>query len=143
MTRAMLVPTGGAPRPIEVGGLRDLQEAVGGHIEAVDWAFDDDTVVAYVNDEGKLRPGVQPNRAVFAARPGMGWDGRAIEAGDLVDVIYGDFVVAGFDPETGEDADLTDEQAEAVSERFGPGTVDSGPMAVLAMQLGVPVRAVA
>ncbi len=125
--KAMLIPTGGYPREIEVCGLKGLQEAVGGAIDACGWVFDDAPTL-YVNDEGKLA--CPPNRAVYATEREAGaisWDGSTVREGDLLDIICGDFVAVGFDPEAGEDRDITEEEAARVAERFGtPESVMSG-----------------
>lgn len=63
--KAMLIPTGGCRREIEVCGLRDLQEAVGGRIDACGRVFDDAPTL-YVNDEGKLA--CPPNRTMYATK---------------------------------------------------------------------------
>ena len=117
--KAMLVPTGAMPKMVEVSGLRDLQRLVGGYVEACSWVFGDKPAV-YVNSEGKLELG--PNRAVYATAEDEGkvlWSGKTVREGDVLDVIYGDFVCIGFDWEEGEDRDITDEEAEKVMKRFG------------------------
>lgn len=61
--KALLIPVGEEPREVEVEGLADLQELVGGTIDAVGWVFDDSPTL-YVNDEGKVN-GMLPNRVVY------------------------------------------------------------------------------
>ena len=126
--KAMLVPVDGLPRPIEVGGLKGLQKAVGGYVEPCSWIFGDNPAV-YVNEEGKFN-GSEPNRAVYATAADEGcvrWDGGTVHEGDLLDIIFGDFVCIGFDPETGEDRDITDEEVAKVKARFGTlWSVESG-----------------
>ena len=135
--KAILVPVDGLPRPIEVEGLKGLQEAVGGYVEPCSWIFGDCPAV-YVNEEGKFN-GSEPNRAIYATAADEGfvkWDGSIVHEGDVLDIIYGDFVCIGFDPETGEDRDVTDEEAERVRERFGTlRSLDSGWMEALSIQL--------
>lgn len=76
-----------------------LQGLVGGWIEAVpvpSFVTGADEASAYVNEEGKLE-GLGPNmRATDFMVPGVG-----LHWGDY---IAGPFVLAGFDPETGENA---------------------------------------
>lgn len=129
MTRALLIPVDDIPQPFEYDGLADLQRAIGGYVDAASWAFDDPAVTVYVHDEGKFT--CEPNRSIRATHEGARWDGTPIHVGDLLDVLFGPIVVCGFDPETGEDVDLTDEQADMVMERFGPDTVGSGLLATL------------
>ena len=130
--KAILVPVGGKPHSIEIEGLSDLQSAVGGWIESASWVFDDEPAM-YVNEEGKFT--CLPNRAVYARPEDAGrltWDGKAIAEGDVLDIIFGDFVCIGFDPETGEDRDISDEETARVMERFGaPGDIRSGEREVL------------
>ena len=135
--KAMLVPVGGFPREIEVNGLHDLQRAVNGCIEPCSWVFGDAPAV-YVNEEGKF-DGSEPNRAVYAAAADEGcvrWDGTTVHEGDLLEVIYGDFVCIGFDSETGEDRSISEEEIARVRERFGTlRSVDSGWIEALSIQL--------
>jgi hypothetical protein len=86
---------------LEAGGdsLAFLQNLVGGWIEAVgvpSFISGSDKASAYVNEEGKLH-GLVPNmRATDFMVPGVG-----IGWGDY---IAGPLVLAGFDPETGDNA---------------------------------------
>ena len=117
--KAMLVPTGAMPKMVEIDGLKDLQRLVGGHIEACGWIFNDEPTV-YVNDNGKLE--LCPNRAVYATAEDEGkvlWSGETVHEGDLLDVMYGDFVCIGFDWGEGEDKDIADAEIEKVMKRFG------------------------
>ena len=125
--RALLVPCGGMPREIEIDGLADLQRAVGGYIESCAWIFNDEPAV-FINEEGKFT--CTPNRAVYATAEDEGkitWDDVVIHEGDLLDIIYGDFVCIGMNPEEGENRDITDEEIALVNARFGtPDSVWSG-----------------
>ena len=117
--KAILVPVCGNPRTIELSDtdtLKDMQKHVGGCIEPMSWVFDDEPSV-YVNEEGKFT--CRPNRAVYADGSDVAWDGTIINEGDLIDIIFGDFICVGFDPETGADRSVTDEEVERVMERFG------------------------
>ena len=77
----LLVKADAFPVSVQIGGkLEDLQEAVGGNIEAV-YPYDD-PVALIVNDEGKLT-GLPLNRALCD------------EAGQMYDVVAGDFLVVG------------------------------------------------
>lgn len=117
--KALLIPVGEAPKVVEVDGLEDLQKFVGGYIESAGWIMDDDPAI-YVNEEGKFN-GCMPNRAVYAPKEWEGrtlYDGTFCREGQVLDIIYGDFVAIGFDPGTGSDKDITDEQIERVMARF-------------------------
>lgn len=130
MTRALLIPLEDVPQPFEYEGLCDLQDAVDGFIDCASWVFDDELAV-YVNDTGKFTQ--PPNRAILATREGTRWDGTPIHVGDLLDILHGPIVVTGFDAGTGEDRDLSDDEAAMVMERFGPDTVGSGFLAALSV----------
>lgn len=135
--KAVLIPVGEAPRIIEADGLHDLQRAVGGRIEACGWVFGDRPAL-YVNEEGKLA--CAPNRAIYATALDEGkttWGGKVIREGDVLDILFGDVVAVGFDPETGEDRDVTDEEVARVMERFGAGTIGSGLREVLRLRAGI------
>ena len=135
--KAMLVPCGEMPRIVEIDGLEDMQKAVGGFIEPCPWVFSDKPSV-YVNEEGKFT--CPPNRAVYATEGDEGnvrWDGSKVKRGDLLDVLYGDILCVGFDAETGEDRDITDEEVECVMRRFGTRrSIESGMLEVLCVQFG-------
>ena len=134
--KAIIIPVGAMPRIIEVDGLKDMQRAVGGNIELCSWVFNDQPTV-YVNEEGKFT--CEPNRAVYATEAEEGcvkWDGTKIKRGDLLEILFGDILCVGFDPETGEDRDVTDEEWERVRERFGTlRSIDSGWMEALTIRL--------
>ena len=73
------------PRAVQIeSGLESLQKAVGGYIEAV-YPFDD-PVAVIVNDEGKIN-GLPLNRALRD------------EAGEIYDVMAGQFLVVGLGKE--------------------------------------------
>lgn len=150
--KGVLIPTDGAPRPIDIqkdsdgSALHSLQQLVGGNIEAFPVIFGDDICV-YVNEEGLYN--CPPNRAVYATQ-GMEEAGyisqldydHAVKEGELYTVLFGDLVAVGYDPETGEDRDLTDSEVATVSDYFtkvsAPG---SGFREVLAIQSGTYRRA--
>lgn len=151
---AVIVPTGGAPYPktLEADGngsfLRALQECVGGHIEPMGYLFDDAPTV-YCNEEGKhAGSGCRPNRAVYAteAMASAGYaspndPSRAVKPGELFDVVFGDMVCVGFDPETGEDRDIAPEERERVIERFGSReSIASGELEALCVHLSARHR---
>lgn len=153
---AMIVPVGGKPYPKTLeedqngSFLRALQECVGGHIEPMGYLFDDAPAV-YCNEEGKLAgSGCRPNRAVYAteemaqtsyANPGD--PSRAVKPDELFGIVFGDMVCVGFDPETGEDRDITPEECQRVMERFGSvESIASSPIetCVLLAKMGRVVR---
>lgn len=95
-----------------------------------------------MNEEGLYN--CPPNRAVYATH-GMEEAGyisqidysHTVKEGELYTVLFGDLVAVGYDPETGEDRDLTDNELRTVSDYFtkvsAPG---SGFREVLAIQSG-------
>ena len=118
--KAIVIPIGAMPRIIEIdGSLKAMQEAVGGNIELCSWVFNDQPAV-YVDEEGKFA--CEPNRAVYATKADEGcvkWDDSEVKCGDLLEILFGDILCVGYDPETGEDRDVTDEEVARVNARFG------------------------
>ena len=145
----VVVPVGGRPyrKVLEADGrgsfLRALQACVGGPIEAAGYIFGDEPAV-YVNEEGLLGASLgTANCAVYATRQ-MAEAGylsqmdfsHAVEEGDLYSIVFGDMVCVGFDPETGEDRDITDEETARVVERFGGSeSIQSGAVEFLRLAL--------
>lgn len=82
--------------------LEDLQEVVGGHIEAI-YPFDD-PVALVCNDEGKFN-GSGLNRALYD------------EDGNVYDIICGTFFICGLGLEDFDS--LTDDLAQKYLKRFG------------------------
>ncbi len=61
---------------------------------------------------------------------------RAVKPGGLYDIVFGDMVCIGFDPETGEDRDIAAEERERVTKRFGSReSIESGYLEALRIQL--------
>ena len=100
---------------------------------------------------GKLAgSGCRPNRAIYAteAMAQAGYaspndPSRAVKPDELFDIVFGDMVCVGFDPETGEDRDITTEECQRVMERFGSvESIASGPIetCVLLARAGRVVR---
>lgn len=80
------VPVGEEAGPVEIeNSLKSLQSYVDGYIEVIR-PFDDEDVVMILNEEGKIN-GLAPNRALMD------------ENGDVIDIIAGDFLIAGVDDE--------------------------------------------
>ena len=109
----------------------------------------DDAPTVYCNEGGKLAgSGCRPNRAIYAteAMANAGYaspsdPSRAVRPDELYDIVFGDMVCVGFDPETGEDRDITTEECERVIERFGScESVESGYLAALHIQLAARHR---
>lgn len=129
------------------GCLKALQMRVGDTIAPFDALFDDfGGVTLYVNDNGLAE--CEPNRAIFGTEKmkEIGYLSQmdcksVIKPGDLYTIINGPIVAVGFDPETGENASLTDEQAEKVTDYFtrvsGAG---SGELAALLVRMGIPAK---
>ena len=141
----MVVPVGGRPyrKTLEAdsdgGFLRGLQGCVGGFIEPASYIFEDAPAV-YVNEEGLLGASIDTaNRAIYATRrmAEMGYLSQmdyshAVEEGELYSIVFGNMVCVGFDPETGEDRDITDTEVERVVERFGSAeSIESGAVEYL------------
>ena len=128
----MVVPVGGRPyrKAIEAdcdgSFLHGLQACVGGLIEPASYIFEDAPAV-YVNEEVLLGASLDTaNRAIYTTKrmAEMGYLSQmdyshVVEEGELYSIVFGDMVCVGFDPETGEDRDITDAEAERVMERFG------------------------
>lgn len=143
----MVIPTGGLPyrKTLEADArgsfLHGLQACVGGPIEPAGYIFGD-TPAVYVNEEGLLTASLDTaNRAIYATREmaEMGYLSQmdyshAVEEGELYSIVFGDMVCVGFDPETGEDRDITDAEAERVMERFGSDeSIMSGGLGLIRM----------
>lgn len=102
--KAIVIPVDGPFQEVELaeeGKLDQLQSLVGGWIEAVpipSFVPGADHATAYINEEGKLLR-LEPNMAATDFMvPGVG-----LLFGDY---IAGPMVVCGFDPATGEEAEL-------------------------------------
>jgi hypothetical protein len=104
--KALVIRSEGPIEEIElVGGdgqLKQLQELVGGYIQAIplpDFVDRQGKATAYINEEGKFEPDCKPNmRATDFFVPGIG-----LMYGDY---IAGTLVLCGFDVSTGEHAEL-------------------------------------
>ena len=102
MLDVLLVKPNEHPQNVSIGAeLKDLQEAVGGSIDAV-YPFEDPVAIVY-NDDGKLM-GLPLNRAL--------WD----EDGLMYDVIAGTFLVVGLGEE--DFVSLSPELAQKYEEEF-------------------------
>ena len=115
------------------------------------WSARRNEPTVYCNEEGLLPgSGCAPNRAIYAdaAMTEAGYasqddSSRPVEPGELYHIAYGDMVCVGFDPETGEDRDITTEECQRVMERFGSvESIASGPIetCVLLARAGRVVR---
>ena len=119
--------------------LHALQSCVGGPIEPAGYIFED-MPAAYVNEEGLLTDSLDTaNRAIYATRQ-MAEAGylsqmdfsHVVEEGELYSIVFGDIVCVGFAPETGEDCDIADTEAERVAKRFGNvESIESGAVEYL------------
>lgn len=90
--KALLIGVDGTAAVVEQNGLEDLQQLVGGPIQALPHS---PGVVGYVHEEGKPR-GLPENFAATFAFAGILFG---------LDFIAGPCVLAGFNPDTGEDID--------------------------------------
>ena len=129
--KAMLVPVGDYPKRIELTAdedgsfLRAMQKCVKGNIEPMSWIFDDEPA-CYANEEGKIPWSEQrPNRAIFEE-----------DSVEPIDIVFGNILCVGFDPETGEGRDITDEECGKVMERFGTlESILSGPIELMRLSM--------
>ena len=102
--KVLMVEPGKSPYAAEIeSGLKSLQAAVGGDIQAV-YPFEE-TVCLVCNEEGKLQ-GLPLNRALRD------------EEGEIYDVIAGSFFVCGAPPDSENFTSLTDEQVDYWLKRF-------------------------
>lgn len=98
------VPVGEEAGPVEIeNSLKSLQSYVDGYIEVIR-PFDDEDVVMILNEEGKIN-GLSPNRTLMD------------ENGDVIDIIAGDFLIAGVDDE-GEFTSLNEAQIRKYMKMF-------------------------
>lgn len=102
--RILIVEPEKAPRVAELtGGLKQMQEIVGGLIQAI-YPFPE-RVALISNDEGKLL-GLPLNRALRD------------EDGNLYDIVCGTFFLCGVPPDSDNFASLTPEQVGQFQRRF-------------------------
>lgn len=113
--QAVLVPVGFDPVAIEINGARDIMSHVGGIIDEASGYLPPDALPfnlsMYVNDEGLYS--CQPNRAFYATESmeHEGYysaiDGKPVVSGLPSSLLFGNIVITGFNPETGEDKSLS------------------------------------
>ena len=113
--QAVLVPVGFDPVAIEINGAQDIMSHVGGTIDEASGYLPPDALPfnlsMYVNDEGLYS--CQPNRAFYATESmeHEGYysaiDGKPVVSGLPSSLLFGNIVVTGFNPETGEDKSLS------------------------------------
>ena len=129
--KVVVVPVGGRPYRKTIEADRDgsflygLQACAGGPIEPAGYIFEDAPAV-YVNEEGLLGASLgTANRAIYATMQmaEMGYlsqmdYSQVVEEGNLYSIVFGDMVCVGFDPETGEDRDITDAEVERVMDAY-------------------------
>ena len=113
--QAVLVPVGFDPVAIEIDGTRDIMSHVGGIIDEASGYLPPDALPfnlsMYVNDEGLYS--CQPNRAFYATESmeHEGYysaiDGKPVVSGLPSSLLFGNIVITGFNPDTGEDKSLS------------------------------------
>ena len=113
--QAVLVPVGFDPVAIEIDDTRDIMSHVGGIIDEASGYLPPDALPfhlsMYVNDEGLYS--CQPNRAFYATESmeHEGYysaiDGKPVVSGLPSSLLFGNIVITGFNPETGEDKSLS------------------------------------
>lgn len=124
--RAVLVPVGSDPVAIEIGSGQDIRNQVGGSFVNVSGNIPTDALPfsfsTYVNDWSSSV--CQPNRAIYATEK-MEQNGiyslidlKPVVADLPISVLYGNIVVTGFNPATGEDVSLTDGEMMDVMNYF-------------------------
>ena len=149
--RGMLIPTFGYPLEIEIPekarqpALEGLQDLVGGYIEPFD-ALWGGRVTLFVDEDGI---GSKPvNRAIYAT-PEMVSEGYTtasglVREGECYSLLFGDILAVGFDPDTGDMRDMTDEELAEVggyfSEVSGPGSGVVEAMRIRTEADGFPAR---
>lgn len=100
--KILMVEPGKMPHETEIdGGLKSLQAAVGGDIQAV-YPYDD-PVALICNEEGKLM-GLPLNRALYD------------DEGQMYDIVAGNFLIVGLGEE--DFSDLPDDLMAKYSEQF-------------------------
>lgn len=143
---AVLVPVGFDPVAIEIDGTRDIMSHVGGTIDEASGYLPPDALPfnlsMYVNDEGQYS--CQPNRAFYATESmeHEGYysaiDGKPVVSGLPSSLLFGNIVITGFNPETGEDKSLSaGEMMDAMNyfQRYSPR--GSGREVALVVQNGL------
>lgn len=101
--KALLCEVGCEPKVIEYEDtLENMQELVGGYIEAI--TLDDDGATLWCNEEGKYN-GMLPNRPLYDSK------------GNVADILYGNIFITGSNDE-GETISLTEEQIKKYSGEF-------------------------
>lgn len=109
---ALIVEPGRQPRRARIADtLETLQHLVDGYIEPIGLGHG---VTGYVNEEGKIREDMRPNRILRIGDDGA-WPSRT---GRPRDIIMGTLVITGFNPGTGRNTSLTDEQADRYARIF-------------------------
>ena len=103
------------PVAIEIDGTRDIMSHVGGIIDEASGYLPPDALPfnlsMYVNDEGLYS--CQPNRAFYATESmeHEGYysaiDGKPVVSGLPSSLLFGNIVITGFNPDTGEDKSLS------------------------------------
>lgn len=103
-----------------------IRELVGERVTNVAQELPDkdlaDAVSVYVNADGKAA--CPANRAIWATQEmaDEGYKspltGQTVEAGYPADVLYGDFVIVGYDPYEGTECSLSDSECEEVKAMF-------------------------
>lgn len=124
--RAVLVPVGSDPIAVEIVSWRDIRNQVGGIFTNASGNLPPDALPfnlsMYVNDESLSV--CQPNRAFYATErmeqegSYSPIDGKPVVSGLPMSVLYGNIVVTGFNPATGEDVPLSDGEMMDVMNYF-------------------------
>lgn len=144
--RAVLVPVGSDPVAVDIGSWRDIRNQVGGIFTNASGNLPPDALSynlsMYVNDESVSV--CQPNRAFYATErmeqegSHSPIDGKPVVAGLPTSVLYGNIVITGFNPATGEGMPLSDGEMMDVMNYFQRESPrDSGREVALIVQNGL------
>ncbi len=100
----LLVPIGGRPQPVVVNNINKTLRCEM-FACAFDETWDDDVeVLLYVNDAGKF-DGSAPNRAIWAS-------------GNLIDIVFGDFLIVAIDRKTASTIDMPAEVQRFYQQKY-------------------------
>lgn len=118
---AILVPVFGPPELTTISDYTDIGRLVGGWIEAVPVYGREHDLRLFINECGKFEcvdenggvlVNIRMTRWLTNGNKAIGFDGNNLMPGD---VIAGDAVLLGFDPDTGESQDCPDDIVRALN----------------------------
>ncbi|MDO4501387.1 MAG: DUF3846 domain-containing protein [Erysipelotrichaceae bacterium] len=108
--KGILVKAGEQPKIVEFEeSLESLQSFVGGYIEMIQLTEDEDVDIV-INEEGKLL-GLDANRILM-------------RNGQIVDVLVGDLIVVGANPNTGETVSVPEHKIPFFMDMFSRAVIE-------------------